>query len=254
MTALKSKLLFWLVPFWPSLFNYNRRHRIFLSRYAKLTIKQHLGWWVQVGANDGGDWDPFAVSIRHSQLNALLIEPVEYLFERLKKNYQAYKGYLILEKLAIAAQEGSLTIKGIDPGKQQDLPGWAAQISSLREEVILRHDSMIPGIENRLFSEEVTVKPLSAVLQQHGIKKIAMLQVDTEGFDAVVLGTIDFSKVSIGLMWYEHKHLLKEEQEATLALLQNNGFCFHQMKGDTIAWSQWNITLGKMVKKYLVKV
>ena len=252
MYTLKSRIVYWLVPFCPSLFNKSRRIRTFIHRYALQTYKKDLGWWVQVGANDGGEWDSFANSIRSHQLQALLIEPVSYLFERLKKNYIDPKGKIVFEKLAIAAKEGVLTIKGIDPEKQEGLPGWASQISSLREEVMLGHGSLIPGIEKRLLCEEVQVMPLSKMLANHNIGEIAFLQIDTEGYDAVVLSSIDFSAVNIGLLSYEHKHLPEQEQLASLLLLQLNDFQYHVMKGDTIAWPKANKWMGEMVSKYFI--
>ncbi len=62
---------------------------------------------VQVGANDGAQGDPIhALFERHPGWSGLLIEPVPFVFERLRANYHNDSRF-IYARVAIADEQGS---------------------------------------------------------------------------------------------------------------------------------------------------
>ena len=62
-------------------------------------------FFVQVGSNDGIRADPLYPWIIKYCWRGILIEPVQYLFEKLKHNYRDREG-LIFENAAIAETDG----------------------------------------------------------------------------------------------------------------------------------------------------
>lgn len=247
----KKMILLFAVQIYPNLFSHNRRLRTFIHLLAKRTKRQGTAWWVQVGANDGGEWDPVAQSVRFFHLNALLIEPVGYLFMSLKHNYAPHGHHCRLEKLAIGNQTGTVTINGIAADKLKGLPGWAAQISSLRKDVLLKHGGLINGLHDKITQEEVAIQPLSAVLKAHAITQIDYLQIDAEGYDAEVIKSIDFNDVQIRVLSFENKHLKPDENGEVEGLLTHKGFSLLVARGDTLAWQRKDAEMERLVKKYL---
>jgi hypothetical protein len=66
-------------------------------------------FFVQIGAHDGHSYDPIGPYVRKFQWRGLLIEPQPAVFAKLKEHY-AGQSNLIFENVAIAEQEGSLTL------------------------------------------------------------------------------------------------------------------------------------------------
>ena len=88
---------------------------------------------VEVGANDGKTGDPLYRLIRYNRRGkALLIEPIPYLFERLRSTYSG-SPHCILANVAIASAAGAMPIYYIDPQAKEsflELPPYFEELAS----------------------------------------------------------------------------------------------------------------------------
>lgn len=169
---------------------------------------------IQIGSNDGRSDDPiFMLMHENPSWRGLFVEPVPYLFERLRRNYADREG-LIFENVAI--NDGSTQpFYWIDPDARKEipeLPEWFDQLGSFNES----HVRTVPGIADALLRyrrvTDVTGWTFQQLLDRHRITHFDVLHIDTEGYDWQVLGQVDFARYQPRVVIYEHKCLTPDEK------------------------------------------
>jgi FkbM family methyltransferase len=179
--------------------------------------------FVQVGANDGLQRDPLRAHIADRSWSGIMVEPIPYVFERLKGNYEGHPR-VILENVAIAAEDGSRPIYYLPQSSEDTLPPWYDALASFRPEVILKHDRFIPDVAERLSSIDVTCWTFDTLCAKHDIDHLDVVQIDTEGFDFEIIKLIDLEKYAPKLLMFEHLHLDADERAACIAHLHRHGY------------------------------
>jgi FkbM family methyltransferase len=196
------------------------------------TILESLGrnrsvFFVQVGANDG---------ILDQGWRGLFIEPVGFLFERLKKNY-GDTGRFIFENTAIAPAAGEIEFYYVSEKAKLELgdalPYWYDQLGSFDKSHILQYFD--GALEPYIVSQKIAAAPLRDILERHRVSSVDILHIDTEGYDYKVLSTLDFSSHKPTVVLYEHKHLSPDEKAAAESLLVAQGYRCSTHDGDTLA-------------------
>jgi len=192
----------------------NRHLKKILGRLDNLSV-------VQIGANDGMAGDPICSLIKsHPTWNALLVEPVPELFQRLTQTYQGFTN-VRFENLAISDQAGSSQFFMVHPSALRaipDLPPWWDQLGSFERNHILKHFG--PIIEPYISEITISTLPLADVLARNQITCIDLLHIDTEGFDWHILRQLDLSRFRPKVILFEYRHLSEVEHSAALAFLQ----------------------------------
>jgi FkbM family methyltransferase len=192
--------------------------------------------FVKVGANDGISGDPVSdVLLAHEKWKGLLIEPVPFLFERLRKNFSDSQRY-ILEQVAIGAIPGKATFYYVD-GKAidsiPDLPFWYDQLGSFNRDHIVKH---LDGVLTPFILEcSVEVRPLPEVLKKNGIRDVHLLHIDAEGYDYEVLKTVDLASAPPAAILLEHKNLSDSDKAELLQHLRRHGYSVDDCGGDFFA-------------------
>lgn len=137
---------------------------------------------IQIGANKG--WDEFSEIAKASNPELIvLIEPIK---EHNASLMDCYRGFNIaIENVAITENEGSVTLslpKNEDNGKFSLLPldDW--------------------DIVETLETPGITFQQLCEIYK---LKDIHFLQIDTEGYDAEIIKSIDFKEINIDIIKYE---------------------------------------------------
>lgn len=190
---------------------------------------------VQIGANDGAVGDPLAEGFRKSRWSGLLVEPVPHLYEMLVARYRD-RPEVQTERAAISTRDGEAPLYRLRtvPGES---PGWFNQLATLDREILLKHRSSIPEIDSLLIEERVPTVRLDTLLERHGISRIDLLVIDTEGHDFEILRTVDLTRFRPTLLMFEHQHLSETDKQAAYALLRSGGYDFRETpEGDAIAW------------------
>jgi FkbM family methyltransferase len=193
-------------------------------------------FFVKVGAHDGCTGDPCTeFLLAESKWHGLLIEPVPAFAEKLRERFGDKRRFAVLQ-MAVGQEEGSTPFYYVLKEAEErfpDLPQWYNQLSSFDMTHIEKH----LGAKIRPFvgTLQVAVKPLGKILENHQIKTIDLLQIDTEGYDFVVLQSLDLGTHRPRVIFVEHKHLSDQDRRAMQRLLVTNGYTVRDCGGDFFA-------------------
>jgi FkbM family methyltransferase len=183
-------------------------------------------FFVEVGSNDGDHFDHLRGLIRGREWRGIMVEPVPYVFERLRGNYGDLDR-VELENAAIADHDGHMTLyhlREAAEGEREHLPSWYDAIGSFSREAVLNHTRDIPDIEERLVEAEVPCLTFDSLCRKHGVEGVDLLVVDTEGYDYELLRSIDLAAHHPRLVVYEHFHLSPGDRRDCSAYLEDQGY------------------------------
>ena len=213
-----------------------RRQTEDLSHVIKKTFRRKSVRFLQVGSNDGVHNDPiFPISSSNDLWSGILIEPVPYLFERLKSNYINSTRF-IFENVAIGKMAGKIPFYYVSERAQHDrhdLPEWHDQLGSFDKNHILKH--MDAQLEPFIEAMDVVVCTLADVLARHGWQTIDLLHIDAEGHDWEILSATDLFALSPKMVIIEHSHLSAENRCRARQKLVDAGYNVRQIGGDFCA-------------------
>jgi FkbM family methyltransferase len=183
-------------------------------------------FFVEVGSNDGEKYDHLSAIIHSGAWSGIMVEPVPYVFERLRRNYGNHER-VILENVAIADRDSHLPfyyLAQVDEREQRAVPDWYDAIGSFVLETILGHRDKIPDIENRIVRAEVPCMTFQSLCAKHGVEHVDFILVDTEGYDWEIIKNVDFSLHRPRLLIYEHFHLPADERAQCRRYLEGLGY------------------------------
>ena len=193
--------------------------RAFARRYPEARF-------VEVGANAADHHDLLREHVVRRRWRGIMVEPVPYVFERLRRNY-GHLGRIELENVAIARADGTLPFYHLaeaGAGDADGLPHWYDGIGSFSRETVLRHADQIPDIERRLVCTEVPCLTFDSLLARHGLEQIDLLLLDTEGFDYEILRDVDLERYRPRVVVFEHFHLSDDERAQAREQLSAAGY------------------------------
>jgi FkbM family methyltransferase len=182
--------------------------------------------FIEIGANDGVQHDFLRPFILSRQWSGVLVEPVPYVFERLRRNYQGV-GRVKLDNVAIADRDGRLPffhLAEADEDARQQLPSWYDAIGSFSRDAVLGHANEIPNIERRLVCTNVESLTFATLCRRHDVGELDLLVVDTEGYESEVTGQVDLEAIRPRLVAYEHYHLAPAAREECKARFEAHGY------------------------------
>lgn len=183
-------------------------------------------FFIEIGSNDGDQHDHLQPLIRARAWTGLMVEPVPYVFERLRRNYGDLER-VTLENAAIADRDGQLPfyhLREAGPQERARLPSWYDGIGSLSRANVGSHRRHIPDIDERIVRSDVPCLTFESLCRKHGVEAIDLLLIDTEGYDAQILRSIDFAIRRPRLLVYEHFHLEPDERRGCRTALQARGY------------------------------
>jgi FkbM family methyltransferase len=175
-----------------------------------------------VGAYDGVANDALGRFLTTRDCCGVLVEPQPDVFARLKRNFESHKG-LQLVNAAIDRCSGTRELFQV-PAGIPSLPQWTEQLASFRREHIEKHEDRAPGVSARIVSTPVRTVSFSDLLDEFEIRSIDVLQIDAEGFDAVLLSWFPFERVKPGVVHYETAHMTPDELHSTRQALKAHGY------------------------------
>ncbi len=212
--------------------------RNFFETYQILkyvSLKTRDFFFIQVGANDGKTGDPIYKYIRKYDWKGILIEPVPYLFQRLKLNYQDRSG-LVFENVAISDEDSFKTFYRIKENHDLGHLVWYDQIGSFNKEVVLKHRWRVRNFDKNLIEEKVPTVAFKTLLVKHRVEKIDLLHIDTEGYDFEIIKLAIAENVKPRMIFYEHYHLTSQDKINCEKLLRQNGYEVLEMLKNSFAF------------------
>jgi FkbM family methyltransferase len=200
---------------------------------ADLLARMERPFFVQVGGFDGVTCDPLNAAVKRCRLPGIVIEPQAKAFGLLQQTYAPYPD-VTLVRAALSATDGEAVMHKIrdDVVAPEALRGLA----SFDREVVLRHRKYWPALESSLGTETVPAVTFATLFAKHAVRRVDILQIDTEGFDYQALKLFDVPKHLPSLIQFESKHLSRSDLDAALAILLNCGYRVTVGSVDTIAY------------------
>jgi FkbM family methyltransferase len=197
-------------------------------------------FFVQVGAYDGVGLcegkpvDALWPWVSRGGWRGVFVEPQPGPFARLVETHGGRPG-LAFENAAIGTVDGDAVMYRVRP-EPGVVPEWMGMLTSFSKDVLLKHRYCLPDLPDRI--EAVTVKSLTfkTLLARHGVSRMDVLVVDTEGFDFEILKMADLASTRPAVVHYEHVHLSGPDREACLDLLIGLGYRVAEGEVDTCAY------------------
>lgn len=188
---------------------------------------------IQIGAHVGNTRnDPLFQNVDNST-KLILVEPVPFLFNQLKKNYTDKfpdSNNIIFINKAVSSETGTLDLT--IPSEKNDfnkLPWYASQLGSVRDNHISGHLAQFIDIP-KVITEKLTVPAITIddIVKEHNIKEIDLLHTDTEGHDYDIIMNYSFIVKPKKIM-FEHKHMdgffqHGEKYEKLVSILEKKGY------------------------------
>jgi len=189
---------------------------------------------VQIGANDGLTDDPVDDLIRRHDLLAVRVEPLPEPFAKLRARHSGEPRVRTVQA-AVDAIDGDRPIWRVEaPGDQQTR---LSTIASFDRSVIEKHHARYSSRGGRLVQQRVRViSPASLVREfMPEADGIDILQVDTEGHDAVIVRLFLDAGLRPRLINYEHNNLRGADDADCLNRLRSQGYLLARYGRDTAA-------------------
>ena len=183
--------------------------------------------FIQVGAFDGVVGDPLRKFILQCGWSGILVEPQPHAVELLRVLY-AQNSRISIIPAALDRCAGTRILYAVEAG---NIPEWAGGLASFDRRNILKHASLIPGLETMVREIPVPCVSFETVLQ-HAPPRLDLLQVDTEGYDAEILSMFPFDVVKPAIVHWEVKHLTRQKREECLQRLGQAGYRFASSGGE----------------------
>jgi FkbM family methyltransferase len=159
---------------------------------------------IQIGSHVGDTCNDPIFNIVDNDTNLILVEPVPYLFEQLKKNYNKKfeNNNIIFINKAVSNFIGEIEMT--IPSEKNDyskLPSWASQLASVNSEHARGHiDSLLV---EKIIVETTTI---NQIVKEYNIKQIDLLHSDTEGHDYTIIMNYNF-EIKPNKIMFENKHM-----------------------------------------------
>jgi len=193
--------------------------------------------FIQVGANDGRRFDPlyeFAISPNYS-LVGLAVEPVPRFYRALKEVYRG-KPDIRPINAAIHNEKSEATLYVVGEDYESQVPEWALGTASFNRAHVVKPevpDSFVEAIQ-------VPCVSLDGLMHRENFEQVDLLQIDTEGYDAEIIRSINFSKVRPALIHFEHGMadgmMTREEFDELVSLFNRNGYQVLPENYDAVAF------------------
>lgn len=201
--------------------------------------------FLQIGGYDGVSYDPLRKHILTGKLTGVIVEPVPLHFEKLQALY-AGSDLIKVENCAVDREAGERTMwffsrEAIANGTIGQVFGG---ITSFLLPNLLEKSGTLGGLYNdanrailKSLVESITVPchTYDTVMARHGLERIDLLQIDTEGYDYELLKAFDFTRHRPAIVHYECQHLQPQDKAAAEAMLRSHGYVLSSNDYDTLA-------------------
>lgn len=206
----------------------------------KLFKNNKLKKVIQIGSNDGSS-DDFLRHCINENIEAILIEPIEDAFIKLKKNYQSFKKLIFLN-IAVDIEDGKKEIFYINKNfypfyrkKYKDRNvDWLNVLASFNKKNLLIH-----GVKkNHITSKKIDCKKISTLIDIYNYQDLDLLIIDTEGYDAVLVDDLLKNTKLRPLLIFEWIHINHKILDQLLIKLKHMNYDILKMDKDLICFNE----------------
>ena len=133
-------------------------------------------FFLEIGAYNGKDFDGLYRYTHNNNWTGIFVEPIPEYFQQLKLNFQNIENKFF-ENSAITEEDGNYDIMRIVGDNK-----WTKGSSSLLPNKINK--------KYKYYKELIKGISFNSLVKKYNIKKIDVLQIDTEGYDLIILKQI----------------------------------------------------------------
>ena len=192
---------------------------------------------IQIGSHVGKSQNDPIFNYIDESTKLILVEPVPYLFNKLKDNYSKKLKNLdnvtfINKAVSNFIGELELTIPSED-NDYSKLPWWASQLSSVNKDHATNHIK-----ELKVETIKVQTTTLNQIIEEYNITNIFLLHTDTEGHDKDIIENYNFNIKPTEIL-FENKHMDGYKKKGKkfhefMAFLKSHGYILkNQNREDT---------------------
>ena len=205
-----------------------------------LIDKKKINKIIQVGANDGKS-DDFLSKCLNTDLNAILIEPINDAFLKLKKNYEQHTNVNCLN-LAVGIENGSREIFSVNSDYYEHYKkkfqkmnvDWLNILSSFDKNHLINH-----GIKkHHIKSSNINCITFSKLINDYDYYDVDLLIVDTEGYDVDLVNNFIETLAIKPMIIFEWIHAEKNEIEFLLSRLEKLNYKFLKLGRDLVCFQR----------------
>jgi FkbM family methyltransferase len=204
--------------------------------FARLMLRKTDIFFVEIGSNDGVTNDPIYPFATRYGWRGVLVEPQAEIFSKLERNYAGVVGVSFVNA-AIGAADGEQTFFKIRQTDDPDINAarFPTQLASLRKESVLSQTKFVPNVVDLVEEVRVPVLTFETLMRKAGADRVDILVIDTEGYDAPILRSIDIERFKPAIVQYEHHFMSKAEQMEFAGRFRDAGYRIAKDNLNTIA-------------------
>jgi FkbM family methyltransferase len=203
--------------------------------FDALVTARPNGSVIQIGFNDDWDRAPVRGLFEARGWNALLVEPLPSLFQRLAGWYQG-RPNVRLDDVALATTTGEQPFYYLIDTRA-DRSGTSHPTGSLRRERLLWFRHVLTDFEERLVETKVETLPFEKLCQRHELTQCDVLALDTDGSDYAIIRQVDLSRWRPIIVVARTAHLVRGAHDAYVRELHGCGYAILEHGEDTWALS-----------------
>lgn len=203
-----------------------KRYSLF-KRAVETLVRKGEPSFVQIGANNGVDFDDLFSIVTRYNLRGVVVEPIGYYFRTLEEVYKT-RSNIVAVNAAIHPTAKEIRLYRVDPAKVSIL--WQHGIASFsRDHLTKNHD--IPA--DAVIEEVVPALSLAELVARYLPRGIDILACDTEGFDGEIMKMVDLHSIRPKVIRFESKHLDRDVLAALDQRLSDAGYAVEK------GWEDW---------------
>jgi FkbM family methyltransferase len=197
---------------------------------------------LQIGCNDGITSDPVHSLLERYEFEAILIEPQSKSYESLVQLHKNRPLTTIL-RCAIGKTDGVQEFYSV---REEDLslfPGIESSHFGLLKDQLIKQLAIVrPDLNDYIAHVQITevqTRNINSLLQELQVDSLDFLQIDTEGYDAEIILTLDLDAWSPNIINFEHSHLSNQVKQKLYKLLESHGYLLvlhDKTSGDSTAY------------------
>jgi FkbM family methyltransferase len=197
---------------------------------------------LQIGCNDGITSDPVHSLLEKYDFEAILIEPQNKSYESLVQLHKNRPSTIIL-RYAIGKNDGVQDFYSIREDELSLFPGIeSSHFGLLKDQLIKQLATVRPDMTNYMDHvqiSEVQTRNINSLLQELQIDTLDLLQIDTEGYDAEIILSLNLDVWSPNVINFEHSNLSTQVKNKLYKLLKSHGYLLvlhDKTSGDSTAY------------------
>lgn len=151
----------------------------FLKKYFD---EKKINSLVQIGANDGLRFDDLNFFIKKYRVKSVLVEPLEYYFSILKKNYKDYEN-IFFENSAITIDEKDKFLFTVNQKYIHLYDDHIPGINSFEKKHLINH-----GVKkNHITKKKINSLKIDELINKYKLFELDLLFIDAEGYDVNIV-------------------------------------------------------------------